>query len=291
MTRLPVTKTFKLFIGGAFTRSESGRSFTVENGSGAVYAHLCLASRKDLRDAVEAARAAQPSWADRSAYNRGQIIYRMAEMMESRHDAFAEAVRVTDPDLTAAGARRAVEASIDRLVAFAGWTDKFPPLLGGQNPVAGPYYNITIPEATGVYGVVPPDDPALLGLVSLVAPALCAGNTVVVVAGDEHPLAATLLGEVCATSDVPAGVVNVLTGRLDELLPHLARHHDVDGVVAANVTRKQAKLLRGGTAENVKRVHIVKRDEEGWADAEACESPWSIEPFVEMKTLWHPART
>jgi acyl-CoA reductase-like NAD-dependent aldehyde dehydrogenase len=289
MTHVPVIKTYKLFIKGGFPRTESGRTEKVTGPDGAVVAHICRGSRKDLRDAVEAARAAQPGWAGRTAYNRGQILYRMAEMLEGRQQEFVEAVTATGGAPDEGAARREVQAAIDRLVCFAGWTDKIAPVLGGHNPVAGPYYNLTVPEPTGVVAVVLPDEPALLGLVSLMAPPLCAGNTIVIIAGVRHPLPAVVFGEVCATSDVPGGVVNVLTGRRDELIEPLAGHRDVDAISAANLDDGQHAALRLGTAENLKRVRAEKLEPGDWYDASRCESPWRIEPYVEMKTIWHPS--
>jgi acyl-CoA reductase-like NAD-dependent aldehyde dehydrogenase len=288
--RLAITKTYKLFINGQFPRTESGRSMAVEDVDGNTCAHLCHGSRKDLREAVEAASKAGDAWSARTAYNRGQILYRMAEMLEGKADEFQQAlirtVGATKPD-----ARREVEASIDRLIAFAGWTDKYTQIVGCQNPVAGPYYNFTVPEPTGVTAVVAPDEPALLGLITLIAAPICAGNAIVVIASDAFPVPATLFGEVCATSDLPAGVVNIITGYRDELLEHLANHRNVQAIVAANVTKKQAETLRLGVAENIKRVHVRAWAPEEWYDVELAESPWTIEPFVEMKTIWHPSAT
>jgi acyl-CoA reductase-like NAD-dependent aldehyde dehydrogenase len=289
MTHVPVIKTYKLFIKGGFPRTESGRTEKVSGPDGAVVAHICRASRKDLRDAVEAARAAQSGWAERTAYNRGQVLYRMAEMLQGRQQEFADAIAATGGAPGEDEARREVQTAIDRLVCFAGWTDKIAPILGGHNPVAGPYYNLSVPEPTGVVAVVPPDEPALLGLVSLMAPPLCAGNAVVIVAGVRHPLPAVVFGEVCATSDVPPGVVNVLTGHRDELIEPLAGHRDIDAVSAANLEEAQHAALRMGTAENLKRVRAERLAPDDWYDASLCESPWRIEPYVEMKTIWHPA--
>lgn len=284
-----MTKTYKLFIDGAFPRTESGRSFKVmDKNDKRVVAHLCQGSRKDLRGAVEAARKALGGWAARDAYNRAQILYRMGEMLEGKADEFAAALADTIPG----GKRRAtkeVVAAIDRLVHYAGWADKFSQVLGCHNPVGGPYYNFTVPEPTGVVGVVVPDDPPLLGLVSLIAPAICAGNTVIVVASETHPLTASIFGEVCATSDVPAGVINILTGFHDELIPHLAEHRDINAIHAANVDETHAVTLREGASDNVKRVTVRDLDPEDWYDAETCHSPWWIEPFVEHKTIWHPS--
>jgi len=291
-SRLPVLKTWKLFIGGQFPRSESGRSLHVHDAGGEVIGEICHASRKDLRDAVEAARAARDAWAGRTAYNRGQILYRMAEMLEARREEFTALLRQSarlPAAKAAAAARREVDASIDRLVCFAGWADKFAQVLGCQNPVAGPYYNFTVPDPTGVIVAFTPQEPALLGFVTLFAPALTSGNTVVLIAPERAAVCAAVYGEVCATSDVPAGVLNVLTGRHAELAEPAASHRDIDAIVAAGVTAEIAATLRGGAAENVKRVTILTHKGEEWYDESACESPWTIEPFVEMKTIWHPA--
>lgn len=300
-TRLEVNKTYKLFIDGRFPRSESGRTIAVADARGRVVAHVCHASRKDLRDAVSAARKALPGWRNATAYLRGQILYRMAEMMEGKRGELAAALVVGGEK--PAAARREVEVSIDRLVAYAGWADKFAQVLGCNNAVAGPYYNFTVPEPTGVVAVVAPDAPGLLGLVSLCAPALCAGNAVVAVVGADggQPIAAAVLAEVFATSDLPGGVLNLLTGTRDELTAVIAGHRDIDAVLAAGVSAEQARVLREGAAENVKRVKVidhkatgnkgakVTRGEVDWFDAAACESPWWIEPVVEMKTIWHPS--
>ncbi len=255
-----------------------------------VLAHICQGSRKDMRNAVEAARAAQPKWAGRTAYNRAQIMYRMAEMLEGKRDEFAEALKHSTGN-TIAATRKEVDASIDRLVCFAGWADKYAQMLGCNNAVAGPYYNFTVPEPTGVIVVVCPDEPALLGLVSLLAPPMCAGNAVVVIASEKYSLPAAVFGEVCATSDVPAGVVNIITGKRAELLEHIANHRNVHAISAANMNKRDRATLRMGAAENVKRVSVIKRSADAWFDVDACESPWTIEPFVEMKTIWHPSAT
>lgn len=299
--RLEVTKTYKLFIDGKFPRSESGRTLVVadrrtgaarRSAAGRVFAHTCRASRKDLRDAVVAARKAQPGWRGATAYLRGQILYRIAEMMEGKRAEFAEAIAVSRA--VARGKARAapspdfeVTAAIDRLVGYAGWADKYQQVLGCNNPVAGPYYNFTVPEPTGVIAVIAPDEPALLGLVSLLAPAICPGNTVVALASQTNPIPAAILAEVIATSDVPAGVVNILTGQRDELATVITEHRDIDGVLAAGVSETHHRTLREGAAENLKRVRIL--GEVDWFDARACQSPWWIEPLVEMKTMWHPS--
>ncbi|HWB18760.1 MAG TPA: aldehyde dehydrogenase family protein [Phycisphaerales bacterium] len=291
--RLAVAKTYKLFINGGFPRSESGRSVAVKGKRGGVFAHVCQGSRKDLRDAVEAARAGQKKWGDATAYNRGQVMYRMAEMLEGKAEEFAQVLSETTGE-TPAGAKRQVQSAVDRLVCFAGWTDKFAQVLGCNNPVAGPYYNFTIPEATGVIGAVMGSAgkaPALLGMITLISAPMCAGNAVVLCADERCAVTAAVLGEVCATSDVPAGVVNIVTGKIAELREHLAKHREVDGIFAAGVSEEDAEIFRGGAAENLKRVRILEMDAEEWMDAEACGHPWMIEPFVEMKTVWHPSST
>jgi len=259
--RLPVRKTYKLYIGGAFPRSESGRTYEAEGQN------VARASRKDARDAVKAARAAFPGWSGATAYTRGQVLYRLAEMMEARAD-----------DLAAVcSGRTEVETAVDRVVWYAGWADKLAQVLGGSNPVAGPYFNFTVPEPTGVVAILAPEEPALDGLVSRLAPALVGGNSVVAVASQTHPLAAVDLAEAIATSDVPAGVVNVLTGFRDELAPVLAGHLDVNAIDVTGADGATAELERLA-ADNVKRV--VRQREE--------QSPWEIASFLELKTVWHP---
>lgn len=287
--RLAVQKTYKLFIRGEFPRSESGRTLEVCDLRGRLLAHVCRASKKDLRDAVRAAREAQPAWAARSAYNRGQILYRMAEMLEGKAEEFIALLSATVPG-GRARARREVSAAVDRLVCFGGWSDKFSQVLGCANPVAGPFHNFTIPEPTGVVGVVAPDEEPLLALISLLAPPLCTGNAIVALGSEAHPLAAAVLGEVCATSDLPPGVVSLLTGLRAELLPVFAEHRDVDGIHAALADPAQRRALQLGAAENVKRVRVRAAGLD-WHDARECHSPCWIEPFVEFKTLWHPSAT
>lgn len=279
--RLGVTKTYKLFIGGKFPRTESGRTTAVDDRASGTTAHVCRASRKDLRDAVEAARGAQAGWAGATAYLRGQILYRLGEMLEGKR---AELVASLGGG---AEAEREVDVTIDRTVAMAGWADKLGQVLGGANPVAGPYHNFTVPQATGVVGVLAPDEPGLLGLISLVLPAVVAGNAAVVLASATNPIPSMVLAEGLATSDLPGGVVNVLTGFADELAPHFASHRGIDAVVAADGS--ESATLRAGAAENLKRVTIVDADD--WYDADRFESPWFIERVVELKTLWHPSAT
>ena len=275
--RLDVQKTYKLFIGGAFPRSESGRTFPVSAPDGSLIANVASASRKDLRDAVRAARSAQPGWASRTAYNRGQILYRVAEVMEGRRAQFADELRRCG--VAARAARREVERSIDRWVWYAGWCDKFHHIAGTVNPVAGPYFNFTVPEPTGVVGIVAPSQPGLLGLASRLAPALVSGNTAVVLTGQATPLSAISLAEVVATSDVPAGVVNILTGDSRDLLPWLLGHRDVNAVDITGVPSDLDRTVLEEAAENVKRLIRAERDE---------QSPYAITDFCEMKTVWHP---
>jgi acyl-CoA reductase-like NAD-dependent aldehyde dehydrogenase len=260
--RLPVKKTYKLYVGGAFPRSESGRTYEAEGQN------VARASRKDARDAVRAARAGFAAWSGLTAYNRGQVLYRLAEMMEARAANLADVC----------SGKKEVEAAIDRVVWYAGWADKLPQVLGGSNPVAGPYFNFTVPEPTGVVAVLAPPEPALGGLVSRIMPPLVGGNAVVAVASEAHPLAAVELAEALATSDLPAGAVNILTGFRDELAPWLAGHMDVNAI---DVTGADGSLeeLEKLAAENVKRVVRSSSD---------AQSPWEIEAFLELKTVWHP---
>jgi acyl-CoA reductase-like NAD-dependent aldehyde dehydrogenase len=279
--RLPVRRTAKLFIAGEFPRSESGRSYEVLDADGELLAWASRASRKDLRDAVRAARAAQPAWAAKTAYNRGQILYRVAELMEGRRAQF-------ESELADAGAKdpsRGVSAAIDRWVWYAGWADKIHQVLGTSNPVAGPYFNFTIPEPTGVVGIVAPPDRSLLGLVSRVAPAIVGGNTAVVLASEPSPLPAVSLAEVLATSDVPGGVVNVLTGFTAELVPWLAGHMDVNAIDVTGVPEELRADVERLAAENVKRVHYGP-DVDPFSDE--AQSPYEVTAFVEFKTVWHP---
>ena len=262
MSRLPVKKTYKLFIGGAFPRSESGRTYEAQGQN------VARASRKDVRDAVVAARGAQPKWASATAYNRGQVLYRIAEMMESRVPELAELCSGKDE----------VHKAIDRWVWYAGFADKLAQVLGGTNPVAGPYFNFTIPEPTGVVAIVAPDDPPLLGLVSRIAPALTGGNAVVAVASETQPLAAIELAEALATSDIPGGVVNLLTGHRAELAPWLASHMDVNAIDLTGADGLRTDLERAA-AENVKRVILGSPD---------SQSLYEISAFLELKTVWHP---
>ena len=280
-TRLPVKRTAKLFIGGKFPRSESGRSYEVVAEDGRPLARAARASRKDLRDAVVAARSAQPGWAGLTAYNRGQILYRVAELMEGRRAQFVDEL----VDGGAADAERGVDAAIDRWVWYAGWCDKIHQALGATNPVAGPYFNFTLPEPTGVVGVVAPEDQPLLGLVSRLAPAIVSGNTVVAIASEHAPLPAVSLAEVLATSDVPGGVVNLLTGQVRELIPWLAGHMDVNALDVTGVPDDLVVEVETLAAENVKRIH---RAPEGDPFSDSAQSPYEITALMEFKTVWHP---
>ncbi len=279
MSRLDVKKTYKLYIGGKFPRSESGRTYAALDSSGDVLARVARGSRKDLRDAVRTARGAQGGWADRTGYNRGQILYRIAETLEDRSGTFVDQLTATGS--TEKQATEEVGSSIDRLVWYAGWADKFAQIYGNLNPVSGPFFNISSPEPTGVVGVIAPEQPGLLGLVSRLAPVLVPGNTTVVLASESNPTAAITFTEVLDTSDVPGGVVNVLTGHKDELIPWLADHMDVNAVDAGGATAEQARRVQEGAVHNVKRVVVP-------SDSGAEQSPYRIAAFCETKTVWHP---
>jgi acyl-CoA reductase-like NAD-dependent aldehyde dehydrogenase len=282
--RLAVRKTYKLYVNGAFPRSESGRSYEVTDARGHFLANAAWASRKDARDAVVAARAAFGQWSGTTAYNRGQVLYRVAEVMEGRHVQFCEEVAHGE-GLSGSKARAAVDAAIDRWVWYAGWTDKLAAVLGGANPVAGPYFDFSMPEPTGVVAVLAPQQSSLLGLVSVLAPVLATGNTAVVVTSKERPLPAVTLGEVLATSDVPAGVVNLLTGDAAELGPWLAEHADVDGIDLTGAPAGRAMEFEREAAGTVKRVVRPPTTEPDWT---ADPGLSRMTPFLETKTVWHP---
>jgi acyl-CoA reductase-like NAD-dependent aldehyde dehydrogenase len=279
--RLGVRKTYKLFIGGAFPRSESGRSYPVTGPDGGLLAHAALASRKDAREAVRAARAATGKWSGATAYNRGQVLYRVAELLEGRAAQFA-AELVQSEGVSARAAGLAVSAAIDRWVWYAGWPDKVAQVAGGANPVAGPYFNFSVPEPTGVVAVLAPARSSLLSLVSVLAPVIATGNAAVVVASEARPLPAITLAEVLATSDVPAGVVNVLTGSTAELAPVLAAHMDVNAIDLTGADPAARAELERLAADNVKRVFAADED---WA---AAPDPRRMLAFLETKTVWHP---
>jgi acyl-CoA reductase-like NAD-dependent aldehyde dehydrogenase len=286
VSRIDVRKTYKLYIGGQFPRSESGRSYVVNDAKGRLLANAAQASRKDARDAVVAARAAFAGWSGKTAYNRAQVVYRIAEVLEGRREQFEAELRRAE-GLSAARARGSVDAAIDRIVWYAGWADKVAQVTGSANPVAGPYFNHSAPEPSGVIAVVAPADP-LLGLVSVVAPVITTGNTCVVLASEAHPLTAITLGEVMATSDLPGGVVNVLTGSVAELAPWLAGHMDVNGLDLTGVADPDlARELEATAAENLKR---VRRAPEAARPDEWVETPPldRMTTFLETKTVWHP---
>lgn len=281
MTRLAVPKTYKLYIGGKFPRSESGRTYEVEAAKGGFVANVAQASRKDARDAIVAARGALKGWAGATAYNRGQVLYRIAELLEGRRAQFVDEISRLE-GVSASAASAQVDEAIDRWVWYAGWTDKHAQVAGGANPVAGPYFNISVPEPTGVVAVIAPQDSSLLGFVSAVAPPLVTGNTVVVLASERLPLSAISLAEVLATSDVPGGVVNILTGSPAEIAPWLASHADVNAIDLVGASALDWIDLQISAADTLKR---VLPPEEG-ADA-AAPSLDRITAFTETKTVWH----
>jgi aldehyde dehydrogenase (NAD+) len=283
MTRLPITKTPKPYVGGAFIRSESGRVFPINDAAGNFFANMPQCTRKDLRNAVEAAAKAGPGWAKRTAYNRGQILYRLGEMLEARRQEMIDTLALFGASKDAAA--REVDVSVDRLVYYAGWTDKYEQVLGNVNPVAAPYFNFTVTDPMGVVGVIAPDQPALLGLISLVAPVIASGNTVVAEVSETVPYPAVLLGEMLATSDLPGGVVNLLTGYRKELVLTFATHEHIRGISAV-ANAEERKTLRLGAAESVKRVHFVEAGTDWFADA--AQSAYAIRDFIEFKTTWHP---
>jgi acyl-CoA reductase-like NAD-dependent aldehyde dehydrogenase len=280
--RLDIKKTYKLYIGGQFPRTESEHFYPLRSGKGgALLANVCKGSRKDVRNAVEAARKAFEGWSKQTALNRGQVLYRVAEMLEARADELAR--EITSMGATAQAARDEVTSAIDTLVHYAGWSDKFAAVLGTVNPVAGPYYNFSVPEPMGVVGIVAPEQPALSGLIERLAPAVISGNTVVVLASESRPLSAVTFGEVLATGDVPGGVVNVITGSKAELSPWLASHVDVDALDLTGVAVDARLDLEQRAAGSVKRVS-------GRVGADPIEqrSLWAIAEFLETKTVWHP---
>lgn len=277
MARISVNKTYKIFIGGTFPRTESGRYYPLKDKNGRLVANVCLASRKDFRNAVVAARKAQAGWAGTGATLKGQILYRIAEMLEGRREQLASELIRSGVNARAAGAE--VDATVDLLVYYAGWTDKFSQVFSSVNPVASPHFNFTMPEPTGVVVLVADPARGLLGLAGGLAPLLCGGNTVVALASRDHPLAAITFGEILATADVSAGVVNILTGDRAELLPHLSTHMDVNGLAAYGVEDADWKTIQENAALNVRRVSRYDG---------VAEDPYRIGDFVEMKTTWHP---
>jgi acyl-CoA reductase-like NAD-dependent aldehyde dehydrogenase len=291
--RIPVRKTYKLYVGGEFPRSESGRSYLVRAADGSPLANAVRASRKDLRDAVRIARGAFPGWDGKTSMNKGQVLYRVAELMEGRRDQFETEVAAAE-GLEDRAAREQVDRSIDRWVWYAGWADKITQVLGSVNPVGASYFDFTIPEPTGVVGVIAPEASSLLGLTSRLAPVVVGGNTAVVLASESRPLPAITLSEVLATSDVPGGVINLLTGYRRELVPWLASHLDVNGIDAFGVPPDQRVALEDAAMENLKRVARPPRtdaDRFDWLDDRRAQRPEWIAAFLEMKTVWHPIGT
>ncbi|GAA1686235.1 aldehyde dehydrogenase family protein [Fodinicola feengrottensis] len=282
--RLAVRKTYKLYVGGKFPRSESGRSYVVTDHKGRFAGNAALGSRKDARDAVLAARKAVAGWSGATAYNRGQVLYRVAEIAEGRRAQFVEDV-VTAEGVSRSKAESTVDAAIDRWVWYAGWTDKIGQIVGGANPVAGPFFNLSTPEPTGVVGILAPQSSSLLGLVSVLAPAIATGNTVVLVASESRPLPAITLAEVLATSDVPGGVVNILTGRTAEIAPWLASHADVNALDLTGVAEELAVSLEVSAADTLKRVWRRTAAEPDWTEEPGIDR---LTTYLETKTVWHP---
>ena len=283
MSRIDVLKTYKIFIGGKFPRTESGRYFHIKNAKGDLLANMCLSSRKDFRNAVVSARKAQENWANATALNRGQILYRIAEMLESRKSQFIQ--QLISIGSTKSAAKKEVALSIDRLIYYAGWSDKFQQIFSSVNPVASSYFNFSILEPTGVVSIIASNENPLLGLISLLAPTIVGGNTCVILASVTNPLVAISMAEVLNTSDVPAGVVNILTGDREELLPHFASHKDVNAIIYCGDNLKEIKVVEEMATENLKRVSIYRR--KNWVEGNS-QSPYFIEKCQEIKTIWHP---
>ena len=277
MSRVDINKTYKLFIGGAFPRSESGRVYEVKGSNKKFLANPALASRKDLRDAVVAAKSAQAGWAGATAFNRGQILYRIAEIMQGRSEQFTEEISALE-GITSKAAKVQVEEAIDAWVWYSGWCDKLSSVAGSQNQVSGPFYNFTTPESLGVVAIFAESKPSLLGAVRTLAPVLAGGNSAVLIASEAYPLPAITLGEVLATSDLPAGVVNILTGKTSELYPWVGSHMEIDGVDVAGLSKKQEEELKLVGADNLKRITRFS----------TINHPERILSFMEQKTIWHP---
>jgi acyl-CoA reductase-like NAD-dependent aldehyde dehydrogenase len=283
VTHLAVSKTYKLFIGGAFPRSESGRTYQARDSKGTFMANAALASRKDLRDAVVAARKGYATWSKATAYNRGQVIYRIAEMLEGRRSEFVELIMIST-GTSSKVVTAEVDAAIDRLVHYAGWTDKLAAVLGSTNPVSSPYFSYSAPEPTGVVGILAPAGSPLLGLVSVLGPVIAGGNACVVIAAEQDPCVAITFAEIVATSDVPGGVINILSGKVAELAPHLAAHADVNGLDLTGADAELRESLEQAAAETVKRVYVPK----GTPDFAASPGTARLRAFLEIKTVWHP---
>ena len=285
MSRLPITKTPKPYVGGAFIRSESGRTFPIRDAAGNFFANIPQCTRKDLRNAVEAAAKAGPGWAKRTAYNRGQILYRLGEMLEARRQEMIDTLALFGAQKTAAA--KGVDLAVDRLIYYAGWADKYEQVLGNVNPVAAPYFNFTVTEPMGIIGLLAPEEAPLLALVSLVAPAITSGNTVVALASSSQPYPAIVLGEMLATSDLPGGVVNLLTGFRRELVPTFATHTHLRAI-AGVASADERQVLKLGAAESVKRVKLRKAEEPCDWFAPAAQGLYEIRDHLEFKTTWHP---
>ncbi len=281
--RVAVAKTYKIYIDGKFPRTESGRYFTLENSKGKVIANVCRGSRKDFRNATVAARKAQPGWAGASAYLRGQILYRIAEMLEGRREQFIAELKLQG--MTQRAARKEVDTSIDRLIYFAGWADKYQQVFSAVNPVASSHFNFSVLEPTGVVSIIAPDDSGLLGLISNVAPTIVGGNTCVVLASESMPLSAVSFAEVLHASDVPAGVVNILTGLRSELTEHFASHMDVNAIVFCDGASKTARTVQELASDNIK--HVIARADIDWS-GNSAQHPYLIRDTQEVKTTWHP---
>ncbi len=284
--RLAVAKTYKIYINGKFPRTESGRYFPLEDRKGNVIANICRGSRKDFRNAVVAARKAQPGWAKASAYLRGQILYRIAEMLEGRRDQFIAELSLQG--IAHRTAEKEVDGSIDRLIYFAGWSDKYQQVFSSVNPVSSSHFNFSVLEPTGVVSILAPERSGLIGLISNIAPAIVGGNTCVVLASESLPLCAVSFAEVLHAADVPAGVVNILTGYRSELTEHFASHMDVNAVIYCDGDKKVAVVIQEAAAENIK--HVVRRTKINWSD-KTVQHPYLIRDTQEIKTVWHPIGT
>ena len=283
MTRIEVLKTYKLYIGGKFPRTESGRYFTLKNAKGEEIANMCTGSRKDFRNAVVEARKAQEPWANRTAYNRSQILYRIAEMLEGRKAQFID--ELMQMGSTKKQAEEEVFTSIDRLIYYAGWADKYQQISSSVNPVSGPYFNFTVQEPTGVVAVIAPEENGLIGLVSTIAPIIVSGNSCIVLASESKALCSVSFAEVVNSSDVPGGVINILTGNAEELIPHFSTHKDVNSMLYCGNDKKATQLIKENSTTNLKRI-VVKKDIDWMKDDN--ESPYFITKFTEVKTTWHP---
>lgn len=285
MSRIDIHKTYKLYIGGKFPRTESGRYYAINDKKGNFVANMCLASRKDFRNAVVIARKAQKSWANATAMNKGQILYRIAEMLEGRRAQFVSEL-ITQGE-SEKEANKEVDTAIDRLVYYAGWSDKYQQLFSAVNPVSSAHFNFSCLEPVGVVAMIAPENQGLLGLVSIIAPAVVGGNTVIVLASESKPLSAISFAEVLNSSDVPGGVVNILTGNTDELMPHMASHMDTNSIVYCGQDEKAMATINELASNNLKRTIFHKKH--NWLDAD-CESPYMIEKTQEVKTTWHPTK-